>query len=339
MDILTLGIESSCDETSVAVVKNGRDVLSNIISSQIEVHRIYGGVVPEIASRRHIEAMDYLLDEALEKAGIRIEDADVIGVTAGPGLIGSLLVGVSYAKGLAFALDKPLVGVNHIAGHISANFIEHKDLEPPLLCLVASGGHSHIVGVSDYTDFEIVGRTTDDAAGEAFDKVARILGLPYPGGPNLEKLAMRGNPYAYDFPRSYPSRKDYNFSFSGVKTAVLNLVNTMKMKNESVPYEDIAASFQRNVVEVLTDKLINAALDLNYDKVAIAGGVSSNGMLRAKLEEEAGKAGLKYYYPAPVYCTDNAAMIACNAYYEYINGNISDMSLNAYPHIGLKRIG
>ncbi|TZE82532.1 tRNA (adenosine(37)-N6)-threonylcarbamoyltransferase complex transferase subunit TsaD [Calorimonas adulescens] len=339
MDILTIGIESSCDETSVAVVKNGREVLSNIISSQVEVHKIYGGVVPEIASRRHIEVIDYLLDEALEEAGISLEDIDVVGVTAGPGLIGSLLVGVSYAKGLAFALGKPLVGVNHIAGHISANFIEHRDLEPPLLCLVASGGHSHIVGVRDYTEFEIIGKTTDDAAGEAFDKVARILGLPYPGGPNLEKLAAGGDPCAYEFPKSYPSRRDYNFSFSGVKTAVLNLVNSLKMRQEPVPGEDIAASFQKNVVEVLIDKLINAAIDFNYDKVAIAGGVSSNKALRQKLKEEAEKAGLKFYYPAPVYCTDNAAMIACNAYYEYLRGNISDMTLNAYPHIGLKRIG
>ncbi len=339
MDILTLGIESSCDETSVAAVRNGREVLSNVISSQIEVHKLYGGVVPEIASRRHIEAIDYLLDEALDKAGIGMEDADAIGVTAGPGLIGSLLVGVSYAKGLAFALNKPLIGVNHIAGHISANFIQHRDLKPPLICLVASGGHSHIVGVRDYTDFEVLGKTTDDAAGEAFDKVARILGLPYPGGPNLERMAADGDPYAFEFPKSYPAKNDYNFSFSGVKTAVINMVNTMKMKGRAIPYEDIAASFQRNVTEVLTDKLINAAEDFSYDKVAIAGGVSSNGALRARLKEQAGKAGLKYYYPAPVYCTDNAAMIACNAYYEYIKGNISDMSLNAYPHIGLKRIG
>lgn len=339
MDIITLGIESSCDETSVAVVKNGRSVLSNIISSQIAVHKLYGGVVPEIASRRHIEAIDYLLDEATNKADIGINDADAIGVTAGPGLIGALLVGVSYAKGLAFALDKPLIGVNHIAGHISANFIQHKDLKPPLICLVASGGHSHIVGVRDYTDFEVLGKTTDDAAGEAFDKVARVLGQPYPGGPNLERLAKEGDPDVFKFPKSYQSKKDYNFSFSGVKTAVINLVNKMKMKGETIPYADIAASFQENMVEVLIDKLVNAAIDFGYDKVAIAGGVSSNGTLRNKLKEEAGKAGLEYYYPDPVYCTDNAAMIACNAYYEYKKGNISDMSLNAYPHIGLKRIG
>jgi N6-L-threonylcarbamoyladenine synthase len=303
------------------------------------VHKLYGGVVPEIASRRHIEAIDYLLDEATNKADIGIDDADAIGVTAGPGLIGALLVGVSYAKGLAFALDKPLIGVNHIAGHISANFIQHKDLKPPLICLVASGGHSHIVGVRDYTDFEVLGKTTDDAAGEAFDKVARVLGQPYPGGPNLERLAKEGDPDVFKFPKSYQSKKDYNFSFSGVKTAVINLVNKMKMKGGTIPYADIAASFQENMVEVLIDKLVNAAIDFGYDKVAIAGGVSSNGTLRNKLKEEAGKAGLEYYYPDPVYCTDNAAMIACNAYYEYKKGNISDMSLNAYPHIGLKRIG
>lgn len=334
-DIFILGIESSCDETAAAVVKNGREVLSNIISSQIDTHKLYGGVVPEIASRKHIEVVNQVIDEALTTAGKSFEDIDAIAVTYGPGLVGALLVGVSAAKAISWALDKPLVGVHHIEGHISANYIEDTSLEPPFMCLVVSGGHTHLVKVTDYGKFEIVGRTRDDAAGEAFDKVARVIELGYPGGPKIDKLAKEGNPEAINFPKAKVNGSDFDFSFSGVKTAVLNYVNGCQMKGEEYNKADIAASFQRAVTDVLVEHTIAAAKENGLKKITLAGGVASNSGLREAMKEAADKNGFDLYYPKPVLCTDNAAMIACAGYYEYLAGARADYDLNAVPNLKL----
>jgi len=329
-----LAIESSCDETAAAVVVNGREVLSNVISSQIDIHKLYGGVVPEIASRKHIEKINQVIQEALEESDKTMEDIDAVCVTYGPGLVGALLVGVGAAKALAYATHKPLVGVHHIEGHISANFIENKDLEPPFLCLVASGGHSHLVIVKEYGEYEILGRTRDDAAGEAFDKVARAIGLGYPGGPKIDKLAKEGDPDAIEFPKASIDGAPYDFSFSGVKSAVLNYINGCKMKE--VPYNeaDIAASFQKAVVGVLVDHTMKAAKDYGIKKVAIAGGVACNSALRQAMEDACQKRGYKFYRPSPILCTDNAAMIGAAGYYEYKKGVRHGWDLNAVP--GLK---
>lgn len=333
-DVYILAIESSCDETAAAVVKNGREVLSNVISSQIALHTLYGGVVPEIASRKHIEKINQVIQEALEESDKTMEDIDAVCVTYGPGLVGALLVGVGAAKALAYATHKPLVGVHHIEGHISANFIENKDLEPPFLCLVASGGHSHLVIVKEYGEYEILGRTRDDAAGEAFDKVARAIGLGYPGGPKIDKLAKEGDPDAIEFPKASIDGAPYDFSFSGVKSAVLNYINGCKMKQ--VPYNeaDIAASFQKAVVGVLVDHTMKAAKDYGIKKVAIAGGVACNSALRQAMEDACQKRGYKFYRPSPILCTDNAAMIGAAGYYEYKKGVRHGWDLNAVP--GLK---
>lgn len=334
-NVTILAIESSCDETAAAVVRNGREVLSNVISSQIELHKLFGGVVPEIASRKHIEKINQVIDEALETAQVTFDDIDAIAVTYGPGLVGALLVGVAQAKALAFALNKPLVGVHHIEGHISANYIENKDLEPPFLCLVASGGHSHLVLVKDYGKYEIIGRTRDDAAGEAFDKVARAIGLGYPGGPKVDKLSKEGNPNAIEFPRAKIGDCPYDFSFSGVKSAVLNYINHAQMTGEEVNKADLAASFQKAVVDVLVEHTMLAAKDYGMNKIAIAGGVASNGTLREAMEEACRKRNYSFYRPSPIFCTDNAAMIGVAAYYEYMKGTRHGWDLNAVPNLKL----
>ncbi len=332
-EIKILAIESSCDETAAAVVVNGRKVLSNVISSQIDIHKLYGGVVPEIASRKHIEKVTQVIDEALKEAGVTLNDIDAVGVTYGPGLVGALLVGVSAAKALAYAAKKPLVGVHHIEGHISANYITHPELEPPFLCMVVSGGHTHLTYVKDYGKYEIIGKTRDDAAGEAFDKVARAIGLGYPGGPKIQKLALEGNKDAIAFPRAKIADTEYDFSFSGVKSAVLNYINQCEMKGEEVNRADVAASFQESVVDVIFTHTIHAAKALGINKVALAGGVASNTALRSGMDEAAKKAGFTLYYPEPILCTDNAAMIGAAAYYEYIAGNTSGLDLNAVPNL------
>ncbi len=332
-DILILGIESSCDETAAAVIRNGREVLSNVISSQIELHKLFGGVVPEIASRKHIENINYVITKALKEAEVVLDDIDVIGVTYGPGLVGALLVGVAEAKAISFATGKPLVGVHHIEGHVSANYIEHKELEPPYLCLIVSGGHTHIVKVNDYGKYQIIGRTRDDAAGEAFDKVARAIGLGYPGGPKIDKLSKEGNKDAIRFPRAKVEGNSFDFSFSGVKSAVLNHINGCNMKNEPIVEADIAASFQQAVVDVLVEHTIAAAKENHLIKIAIAGGVASNSCLRETMKAVCDKNGFQLYYPSPVYCTDNAAMIGVAAYYEYLNGTTHGLDLNAVPNL------
>ena len=334
-DVTILAIESSCDETAAAVVRNGREVLSNVISSQIALHTLYGGVVPEIASRKHIEKINQVITAALAEADMTLDDMDAIGVTYGPGLVGALLVGVAEAKAIAFAKDLPLVGVHHIKGHVSANFIEHPDLEPPFLCLIVSGGHTHLVVVKDYGDFEILGRTRDDAAGEAFDKVARAIGLGYPGGPKVDKLAKEGNPHAISFPHAKIEGNPYYFSFSGLKSAVLNYWNHAQMMGEQVNRADLAASFQQTVVDSLVSRAILAAKEYGYDRIAIAGGVASNSALRAGMKEACEKEGIRFYYPSPILCTDNAAMIGCAAYYEYQKGVRHGWDLNAVPNVSL----
>lgn len=334
-DVYVLAIESSCDETAAAVVRNGRQVLSNVISSQIALHTLYGGVVPELASRKHIEKINQVIEAALAEARVTLDDINVIAVTYGPGLVGALLVGVAEAKAIAYAAGKPLVGVHHIEGHVSANFIEHPELEPPFICLIVSGGHTHLVVVKDYGEYEILGRTRDDAAGEAFDKVARAVGLGYPGGPKIDKAAREGNPYAIPFPRAKVDGAPYDFSFSGLKSAVLNHINHAKMTGEEIFVPDLAASFQRAVVEVLVNHTIEAAKELNYDKVAIAGGVAANSALRAYMKERCEKEGLAFYYPSPIFCTDNGAMIGVAGYYEYRKGARSGWDLNAVPNLKL----
>lgn len=332
-DIFILGIESSCDETAASVVKNGREVLSNIISSQIELHKLYGGVVPEIASRKHMEKINQVIEEALVEAKVTLDDIDAVAVTYGPGLVGALLVGVAEAKAICYAKKKPLVGVHHIEGHISANYIEHLDLEPPFLSLVVSGGHTHLVQVKNYGEYEIVGRTRDDAVGEAFDKVARSIGLGYPGGPKIDKLAKEGNPQAIAFPKAKIENAPLDFSFSGVKSAVLNHINGCKMKGEEINPADIAASFQKAVVDVLVDRVLQAAEKYNSKKVALAGGVASNSALRSIMKEACASQQISLYYPSPIYCTDNAAMIGVAGYYEYIKGTRHGWDLNAVPNL------
>lgn len=334
-EIKILGIESSCDETAAAVVVNGRDVLSNVISSQIDIHTLYGGVVPEIASRKHIERVNQVTEQALEQAHVTLDDIDAVGVTYGPGLIGPLLVGVSAAKAIAWAKDLPLVGVHHIEGHISANYIENKELEPPFGCLVVSGGHTHLVLVKDYGEYEILGKTCDDAAGEAFDKVARAIGLGYPGGPKIDKASKAGDPTAIEFPRGKVRGSEYDFSFSGLKSAVLNYLNAAHMKGEEIRTEDVAASFQRSVVDVLVSHSMRAVEEFHIRKFAIAGGVASNSALRAAMEEACRKKGIAFFRPSPILCTDNAAMIGAAAYYDYVKGIRSDWSLNAVPNLRL----
>lgn len=334
-DVYILAIESSCDETAASVVKNGRTVLSNIISSQIDLHTLFGGVVPEIASRKHIEKINQVIEEALEEAHMTLDEITAIAVTYGPGLVGALLVGVAEAKALAYAARKPLVGVHHIEGHISANFIENPDLEPPFMCLIVSGGHTHLVIVKDYGEFEILGRTRDDAAGEAFDKVARAVGLGYPGGPKVDKAAKEGNPHAIEFPRAKVGDNPYDFSFSGLKSAVLNYINHAKMMGEEIYVPDLAASFQNAVVEVLVSRTIEAAKQHGCKRVAIAGGVASNSALRAGMEKACKEAGIRFFHPSPIFCTDNAAMIGAAAYYEYEKGARAGWDLNAVPNLKL----
>lgn len=334
-EVKILAIESSCDETAAAVVVNGREVRSNIISSQIALHTLYGGVVPEIASRKHIEKINQVIEQALLEAGTSLDEIDAIGVTYGPGLVGALLVGVAEAKAISYAKKIPLVGVHHIEGHICANYIENQDLKPPFLCLVVSGGHTHLVRVADYGKYEILGKTRDDAAGEAFDKVARAIGLGYPGGPKIEKVAREGNPHAVEFPRAKIADGPYDFSFSGLKSAVLNYLNNCQMKGIPVIQADIAASFQNAVTDVLIGNAVKAIKEYRADKFAIAGGVASNGTLREGMRDACEKCGAKFYHPSPVYCTDNAAMIGVATYYEFLSGRRDGLDLNAVPNLKL----
>lgn len=331
--VLILAIESSCDETAAAVIENGRNVLSNIISSQIEIHKQFGGVVPEVASRKHIENINDVIDEALKEANVTQEDIDAIAVTYGPGLVGALLVGINYAKGLSFAWNKPLIGINHIEGHICANYIENKELEPPFICLVASGGHTHLVYVKNYDEYEVLGKTRDDAAGEAYDKVARAIGLGYPGGPLVDKIAKEGNKKAINFPRVTIDEDTLDFSFSGLKSAVLNYIHNMEQKNQEIKVEDVAASFQEAVVDVLVLKTIKAAKMKNCDVITLAGGVASNSRLREALQEECIKHNYKFSKPAPIFCTDNGAMIGVCGYYKYLKKQFSNSTLNAMPNL------
>lgn len=334
--MLTLAIETSCDETSAAVIKDGREVLSNIISSQIDIHRKFGGVVPEVASRKHIESINPIIQQALDEAKVGFEDIDLVGVTRGPGLIGALLVGISAAKAIAYGLDIPIIGVNHIEGHICANYIEFKDLEPPFTCLVVSGGHTYLVQANSYTNYELVGRTRDDAAGEAFDKVARALGLQYPGGPLIDKLSKIGNKNAINFPRVFIDSKTYDFSFSGLKTAVLNYLNQANQKGEEIVLEDVAASFQQAILDVLVDKSFRLAKERGSDKIVIAGGVAANEGLRDAMESRGREEGIQIYYPSRKLCTDNAAMIGAAAYFNFKEGKKSDFSFNVVPNLDLK---
>ncbi len=335
-EVNILAIESSCDETAAAVVVNGRDVRSNIISSQIDIHTLYGGVVPEIASRKHMERINQVIAKALDTAQMTLDDLDAIAVTYGPGLVGALLVGVAEAKAIAYARKLPLIGVHHIEGHISANYIENKDLKPPFFCLVVSGGHTHLVKVLDYGVYEVIGKTRDDAAGEAFDKAARAIGLGYPGGPKIEKASYKGNEDAILFPRAKVSGSAYDFSFSGLKSAVLNYLNGCKMKNIPIVQEDVAASFQKAVIDVLVDHAMRAVEEYHIEKFAIAGGVASNTVLRQRMEFACKERGVRFYYPSPVLCTDNAAMIGTAAYYDYLAGKRDDWSLNAVPNLKLE---
>ena len=340
MSVTILAIESSCDETAAAVVVDGREVKSNIIYSQIDLHTLYGGVVPEIASRKHVEKINQVIESAIEEAKITWDEIDAIAVTYGPGLVGALLVGVSAAKAIAYAKGKRLIGVNHIEGHIMANFIENPELKPPFMCMVASGGHSHLVCVKDYNEFEIVGRTRDDAAGEAFDKVARAIGLGYPGGPKVDKLAKEGNPHAIEFPRAYMEDAPYDFSFSGLKSAVLNYLNGCEMKHIEINKADVAASFQQAVIDVIVDNSVRAAKDYGCDKLALAGGVASNSSLRLAMKTRCESEKLGFYHPSPIFCTDNAAMIGVAGYYEYINGTSHTLKLNAVPNLKIgEKIG
>ncbi len=334
-DFYTMGIETSCDDSCVAILKNDRDLLVNLISSQIDTHTLFGGVVPEIASRKHLEAINPLIDRALEEADLTYDDIDLISVTKGPGLMGSLLVGISAAKALSLATNTPMLGANHMRGHICANYLANKDLEPPFVSLVVSGGHTYLVRVDGYTDYEIVGKTRDDAAGESFDKVARKIGLGYPGGPKIDKLAKEGNNKAIAFPRVMLEKDSYDFSFSGLKTAVINYMHKLEQKGEEINRPDIAASFQEAVVDVLVEKSMNLLEETGYDKLALSGGVAANSRLRYRLEEACEKKGIKFYYPPIEFCTDNAAMIAMTGYLDYKAGERSDKFMKVYPNLEL----
>lgn len=332
-DITILGIESSCDETAAALVRNGREVLSNVISSQIDIHTIYGGVVPEIASRLHCENINGVVRKALTDAGKTWDDVDAIAVTAGPGLVGALLIGVSEAKALAYVLKKPLVGVNHIRGHVAANYLSAKDLEPPFVCLIVSGGHTHLTIVRDHRDFEIIGRSMDDACGECYDKVARAVGLGYPGGPKVDIASKGGNPKAIVFPKGEIKDQPYDFTFSGLKSAVLNYINKAKMMGTEINVPDLCASFQATAVDALVSRTIACAKEYGMTKIAMAGGVSANSYLRAAMKEACEENGFECYYPEPIFCTDNAAMIAAAGYYDFLAGDLADTSLNADPSL------
>lgn len=332
---ITLGLESSCDETAAAVLRGGRELLADVISTQVLIHRKFGGVVPEIASRNHILNVLPVVEEAVKRAGLTLAEVDQIAVTYGPGLVGALLVGVAAAKSLAFSLGVPLIGVNHLEGHIFANFLSSPDLTPPFVALVASGGHTALVHVSDYDRFRLLGQTRDDAAGEAFDKVARVMGLPYPGGPEIDRLAREGDPQAVDFPKAL-ARGGYEFSFSGLKSAVLNYLNSQKLKNISVNKADVAASFQQAVISILVEKSLAALRETGLDTLALAGGVAANSALEGELRRAAGEADYKFYFPNRRLCTDNAAMIACRGYYQSLTGDYDkDLTLNAVPGLSL----
>ncbi|MFA5527318.1 MAG: tRNA (adenosine(37)-N6)-threonylcarbamoyltransferase complex transferase subunit TsaD [Peptostreptococcales bacterium] len=335
-EVIILAIESSCDETAVSISKNGRDILSNIIATQIKIHEEFGGVVPEIASRHHLDNINHVIDEALKEAELEFHDLDAIAVTYGPGLVGALLVGLSTAKALSYALHIPLIGVHHIEGHICANYIAHKELKPPFLGLILSGGHTHIIDVLDYQKYDVLGKTRDDAVGEAYDKVARVLGLGYPGGPKIDEIAKKGKGDAIAFPRVSLEKGSLDFSFSGIKTAVLNYVNSQKQKNIPICIEDIAASFQKAVVDVIVQKTIHAAQKAKREIIVVAGGVAANSLIRETLKRRAEEEGMKVYYPPIDLCTDNAAMIGCRAYYDYIEGKSHDLSLDAYPNLKLE---
>jgi len=333
-----LAIESSCDETAAAVVENGRTVLSSAVVSQIEEHRLYGGVVPEIASRRHCESITAITEEALSQAGLTLADIDAFAVTYAPGLIGALLVGVNFTKGLALATQKPLIPVHHIRSHIAANYISNPELKPPFLCLVASGGHSHIIEVLSYTEFRVIGRTRDDAAGEAYDKAARAMGFPYPGGKEIDQAAKRGDSSIYPLPHPQVDGCPYDFSFSGLKTAVINLLHNAEQKGEVIDRDHLCASFQQTVCDILSDKLMTAATEFGYRKIAIAGGVSANSGLRQRLEQECLSRGYQFYLPALSLCGDNAAMVGCQAYYEFLDGQIAGEDLNAFASMPIDEV-
>ena len=334
-DFYTMGIETSCDDSCVSILKNDRDLIVNLISSQIDIHTLFGGVVPEIASRKHLEAINPLIDKALKDASLSYSDIDLISVTKGPGLMGSLLVGISAAKGLSLATNTPMIGANHIEGHICANYLAHKELEPPLISLVVSGGHTYLVRVDGYTDYEVIGKTRDDAAGESFDKVARKMGLGYPGGPKIDKIAKEGNNKAIAFPRVMLEKDSYDFSFSGLKTAVINYMHKLEQKGEEINRADVAASFQEAVVDVLVEKSMRLLEETGYDKLALSGGVAANSRLRYRLEEACEKKGIKFYYPPIEFCTDNAAMIAMTGYLDYKAGERSDKFMKVYPNLEL----
>lgn len=332
-DFYTMGIETSCDDSCVAILKNDRELLVNLISSQIDIHTLFGGVVPEIASRKHLEAINPLIEKALDDANLSYDDIDLISVTKGPGLMGSLLVGISAAKALSLATNTPMIGANHMQGHICANYIAHKDLEPPFITLVVSGGHTYLVKVNSYTDYEVVGKTRDDAAGESFDKVARKMGLGYPGGPKIDKLAKEGNKDAIDFPRVRLEKDSYDFSFSGLKTAVLNYMNQEEQKGHEINKADLAASFQEAEVDVLVEKSIRLLKETGFDKFALSGGVAANSRLQERMREVCEKENVKFYYPPIKLCTDNAAMIAMAGYLNYQAGEVSDKYMKVYPNL------
>lgn len=334
-NITILSIESSCDETAAAVVKNGREVISSVISTQVPIHTLYGGVVPEIASRKHIERVNQVIEQALQDAKMTLDDIDAIAVTRGPGLVGALLVGVSVAKAISYAKNIPLVGVHHIEGHICANYIEYPTLEPPFMCLVVSGGHTHLVNVSNYGEYEVLGRTRDDAAGEAFDKIGREIGLGYPGGPKIEAAAKEGNPNAVDLPRAVVNDNVYDFSFSGLKSATLNYLNSVRMKGEEVNVPDVAASFQQAVVDALVEHAMLGVTEYGAKKLAIAGGVASNSTFREAMKTACEDKGIEFFCPSKILCTDNAAMIGCAGYYEYISGRRDGLDLDAVPYLKL----
>lgn len=337
-DTIILAIESSCDETAVAVIKNGHEILSNVVSTQIAIHRRYGGVVPEIASRKHLELINVVVQEALEQAKLTLDDITHIAVTYGPGLVGALLVGVATAKALAFAANKPLIGVHHIEGHICANFLVNQELQFPLVCLVVSGGHTNIIKITDHGQYLLLGQTKDDAAGEAYDKIARSIGLPYPGGPQIEKLAKEGNAHAIDLPRAWMGDDSFDFSFSGLKSAVLNYLNKAKMKGEEIIAADVAASFQQAVLDVLVQKTVHAAEQSDVNTILLAGGVAANGTLREQLQQAAAEKGIQVYYPPVQFCTDNAAMIGAAAHYKAVRQEYADLSLNAVPNLSFEKL-